>query len=368
MMKSHFLNAIAVCLILSGCNQSFKEKPAVTYSRSAEQLGVNAVYPPRSDIQVGDIFAVQVTGKKDRFDRKSAFFTTTDQRDAIKAYLKTRYIFDTTKLDQQDNSKIGFAQSDFPSGTAFAIGNIEKLPIAAFPTIEIDTGLSAGASGGAQVGVLQTVFGINASKNLRMRLAYNQVRSYEITIPRALHELRIFCGGQRQPALACTQSNLSQVINAKYNLAPHDEEFVRSSQLLFVSKVYLAREINYTYYDEYLAALLARATQVNTSQGEEQSDAPAENNGAVEIKPIFNINTTPQNSSDSNIDTQNINERINEIETALLELAAKNSDVPTVSFGVSGYNAQSVTFKQIFQRPVVVGYEGVHQIPLAKTE
>lgn len=59
MYKFKFYNVIILSVLLNSCSGLLSEKPGVSYSAVAAQLGELPVYPPKQDFQVGDIFAIE---------------------------------------------------------------------------------------------------------------------------------------------------------------------------------------------------------------------------------------------------------------------------------------------------------------------
>ena len=86
-------------LAVAGCS-SLNEPAGVSYAKSVTQLGINPVYPPREDLQVGDIYAVETHTQANRLTAKSAFVASKDMTPQIRAYLASRYKFGQTAVTE----------------------------------------------------------------------------------------------------------------------------------------------------------------------------------------------------------------------------------------------------------------------------
>ena len=71
-MSRFVLCAVALAPLLVGCS-SLSEPAGISYAKAVTQLGINPVYPPREDMQVGDIYAVESNPRIDRIKLKSAY-------------------------------------------------------------------------------------------------------------------------------------------------------------------------------------------------------------------------------------------------------------------------------------------------------
>lgn len=353
--KNIWANLVAIgmtiaLLALTACSQMFKEPPGIVYAESVRQLGIYPVYPPREDLQVGDIYGVEFDPKADKSRLRNVYIDSIDLTQQIRDYLKGRYTFGTTAAIAATtattiNGVSGqiTAQTDAPSGgQLFDSPAMQNLPITGFPAIEVNSGLSlALAAGSASIG---SAFGFGSTQTLKMRLNYGMVTSYTVPVPVAEEELRLYCNAEELTGGGnCDEGNLTRYMNQKYQLGSSGSGTVKRALVLMVSKVYLARAISYTFNDRSLAA--AAASVVDREQNK-QAVAPT-------------INGSLLTSAMAKDDVEMVN-ALAAFQTALnssVSTAATNAEGATVN--LASFTENSVTFEQIFQRPVVIGYEGV---------
>lgn len=332
---------VALCLPLlavAGCS-SLSEPAGISYAKAVTQLGINPVYPPREDIQVGDIYAIEDHSYAERLKAKSAFFDTYDITDDIQSYLRSRYKFRNTVVDVKEgkDDAVKREQVDARERTPLlAESDLTTLPVDGLPQIEVDSGITVGVQGQPQG--LAAAFGFAAAKTLKMSLQFGTVTSYEVPISVAERDLGNYCGVQHW---ACENAYLANAINEKYQLGKKNPASVSRAAVLMVSKVYLARQITYTFNDATLAAAVA------TTVGDDGQAAPA----------------TPM------VTQADIDKLMGQKNPQMLDAAAglvnSLSNLQTSKGGATGRfqigvaNKQVVSITEIFDRPVVIAYEGV---------
>lgn len=332
---------VALCmplLALAGC-ASFKEAPGISYAKSVEELGITPIYPPREDLQVGDLYSIEDHSAEDRFKARNGYLDTLDLSADIRDYLQTRYKFaetntGVTPLVATTQAVPQAKQSDSFKGRIPAKSDLTTLPISGLPEIEVDSGITVGVAG--QPKGLAAVFGFEAAKTLKMSLRFGEVTSYAVPAVVAAERLDNYCDATFTHT-NCLIKNLNYVVNLKYGLNPGERDAVKSSYILMVSKVYLARQITYTFDDATLAAA------VIASQGSA---------GNVPSVPASAVNKAV---TDGNSDLVGA---LADLQTSLNGSVAKQtSEGGGVNF--AGVTRNAVSFNEVFARPVVVGYEAV---------
>jgi len=325
-------------MFLAGCATT-DGQPGLIFAEAVEKMGITPVYPPREDLQVGDIYAVSAHTIDTRNDAKTALIARDDLTPQIRAYLASRYKLADTQIDGTgSNLSLKLVQSDArgKNGTVTSTSDLQTLPIDGFPQFDYDTGVSVGVE--AQPQNLAAVFGFEAAKTLKMSLLFGGVTSYEVPIPDGLNALHDYC--EKVKPHVCETQYLTNWLNQRYQLGPNDPGFVRAAGALMITKVFLARQITFTFNDATLAAAAAGSVSAN---------------GTVAQAPT--ISTAAINAAASSQDPANL-QALADIQTQLnASLARQGSPGGAASF--AGFSATGVTFKQIFARPVVIGYEGV---------
>lgn len=324
-----------MCLpLLAGCS-SLSEPAGISYAKAAVQAGINPVYPPREDIQVGDIYAIEAHSAQDQFTAKSALIAYDDLTDLVRDYLASRYKLADTLRDGEGLAASG--QQDARGKAALpAKSDLRTLPLDGLADIEFDSGITLGISG--QPSGLSMALGFSAAKTLKTSLKYRGVSSYEIPIPLGLNALRDYC--QYVNFHICQNHFASLWINQKFQLVKGDPSYVTRAGSLIITKVYLARQIIYTFNDATLAAAVAR------SVGKDGSIA-----GAAPVVTSADIAAVLASGDASTINAA----------TALLQevnnsVTASGSGQGAFSFAYADKNI--VAISEVFDRPVVVGYEG----------
>lgn len=327
--------AALILASLGGCGW-FREPPGISYAKSVEQLGIYPVYPPREDIQVGDIYAVETHSVKNRLKAKTAYIDTVDMSREIASFLGRRYKFGNTSSGTgpiTDTVALSNQTDAFGSLPIPARNDLMSLPIASFPEIQVDSGITIGGQGGG----LGAIFGFTASKTLQMTLQFGLVTSYAVPIPVGVDRLDRYCKLD-QPAF-CTNRYLTYYLGQKYQLTEEDPGHVTSANPIMVTKVYLARQITFTFNDTVLAAAAASAT------------------GKSGTGSVPTINGTAVQTAIDN-DNPEVLTALAELQKALNEAAArKGAEAGAIS--IAGISRNGVSFNEVFQRPVVVGYEAV---------
>ena len=350
-MSRFVLCAVALAPLLVGCS-SLSEPAGISYAKAVTQLGINPVYPPREDMQVGDIYAVESNPRIDRIKLKSAYVAAANMTGPLETYLRSRYKFADTSIQTippapPSPPPAQGADKPAPKGTeTIARGqkgkrdgekllgpsDLTTLSIDALPQIEVDSGITIGVQGQPQG--IAAVFGFAAAKTLKMSLQFGNVTSYEVPLGVADAALDSYC---RDNLGFCTPDEAARLVNQKYQLGPGAKEYVRKAGLAMVAKVYLARQIVYVFDDATLAAAVAQAV------GDDGKIAkPAPTVSPTTLDGILN-------SHDPNL--------IDAATALIRQLSDANAaDGGNGSFSIGVANKQTVTISQIFDRPVVVGY------------
>lgn len=310
------------------------------------------VYPPREDIQVGDIYGGEINPAVEPVKQRTVYLASIDLSHEILQYLGTRYKFHDTTDDKTAtvNGKAGVLPSQVDAmasegGRTHHVMDrgvdLQTLPIDGFPDITVDSGISVGVQGAfANLGV---ALGLQAAQTHHMNLHFDSVTSYGITIPVAIAALDSFCrqnAGKPLNQNLCSSQLLTYSLNQKYALGAGSSVSIKRADPLMVSKVYLARQITFSFDD---SALAAAAASLATKQG---TSAPTIDMAA--------INTAVANKDATTL------AQLAAIQTALNDSVSKNtSNTNGATVSLAGFSKTSVSFAEVFQRPVVIGYEAV---------
>lgn len=210
------------------------------------------------------------------------------------------------------------------------------LPITGLPEIEVNSGISIGVAG--QPKGLAAAFGLEAAKTSHMSLRFGEVTSYGMAPVVAAQRLQAYCAPAAQTSGNCRNSRLNYVINLKFGLNPGERTAVKSSYILMVDKVYLARQITYTFDDSTVAA--AAISSTGDSAG---------------VAPIVNPTSVDKAVSSDNAEMV---KALADLQTSLNGVV-KQQGPNGGELSFAGSSENKVSFTEVFARPVVVGYEAV---------
>jgi hypothetical protein len=308
---SVLLQRVFVALIAlgaGGCSSMFKEPPGITYAESVLQLGITPVYPPREDIQVGDVYAVEYHAADERLEARSAFVGHRNLLAEVNEYLGSRY-------DLSPKGILG-----------------DGLPINGFPEITVNSGVSLGLGGQPQG--LMASLGLSYTRTLMMNLKFSNVVAYEVPIPDGMIELDAYCSNNAR----CRPDLLVNFINQRFQLGEQDNDRVRKAGVMMITKVYLAKTITYTFNDAQLAA----AAVALQEEGKTQAEPP--------------LVTQEDMAAAVSQDNAQLVKALSDAREKSLA-SAKAGGSPT--FQISVVQGEKVAFSETFDRPLVVGYEAV---------
>lgn len=338
-----FIRLAMLCgLLLTGCS-SFEGELSRKYTEAARKLGINAVYPPREEFQIGDIYLVS-SKPNDPDSAVSIWLGTADEfRLRANAFLDSRVGFQGTAVTSNDttsaNARPLLAQEDMfePGVTTRDQHRIVSLPITGFPSIKMQAATTASTG---LVGAMASL-GLGVSTQTTVSLDFNDVRTYRVPQVLVTQEdiFRILTeyGGEK---LDLGARELPLRIAAKEFLEGKRWTGDRCLQLAIVTDVYLTREIAYTYYDREIAAAGMKFA--------EKQNTLAQVNGAPAISTVVlqTNSTDPEN-------------------TAAIAEALRAATTPTNtgasggSFSFVSWNSLGLTFRQTYQRPVAIGWYGI---------
>lgn len=295
------MRLLVLCLFLLGCSAAPSDDLRVQYGKEARKLGLIPVFPPREEFQLGDVFLwSQPTGKPDK--RHNLWVGSMPEfQIAADKFLEDRIVFQSTAASGDQKDLFG---TDLATRNA---QRIQTLPIAAFPTVSGDAGFSG------SIGILKALqaIGLAGGARTQVTLNFNDVRTYWVPRVNAVAEVlqaEAKKGKSISSSTDITDVLLSRLIttapgrnvntilavpanileqdskrggfsNSPLDLCdPNDTNVVGIS---VVSRVYLTRQINYTYRNgRIINAGVKRATSGTLS------DIPTQSPVTVNVTPV----------------------------------------------------------------------------------
>lgn len=318
--------ALAFLLFLLGCGPLVQRDLRLEYFDQARALGLSPVYPPRGEVQVGDVFLV-FTPRKGGINEATALYLghMHSMRDQALAYLSSR-----------DN--IGVLM---PSGTGTVgkLGKMEDLPAVNFPTI---TGSAASsASLGAIAPVISGLFSVGKADSVSMKFV--DVRAFGVPYLTAAVSAPDF---QRSicPTLSRRVDTMFQLLEYDRNdpdaVSPCGDAAAalegQNCTIHIVTRTYLTREIQFTYNQR--RRIGGSASTVTTFAGPTPvAAAPS----VPSVTLSIDASTTPDTATS--------------VVNALKAPASANSG--TIAASVVSETSQGLAFDQKFRDPLTIAYE-----------
>jgi len=345
-------------LLATACGNLPSGKVKENYTASVRELGYSAVYPPREEFQVGDVYAVAfIPGTDKQFTSYLGDFP--ELRRSAADFLKSRVVFkgsialnDGKAAPPTDQPDL-FDSSFRTRGETDHTGFLPSLPIVAFPEIE----LGAGATTGLSTTNALTSIGLLRGQQTTVTLQFPLVKKYWVPVAEVQHT-RTASGSPLSQAAGAMFSSLeksnlcnNQVIvdlkrKISFDARRLGEDRLENSRfrvgLVIVTAVYLAREIDYVYRNANINAVGLRVAESALSSSSLVTPT---------LNPQEPADGTAPQSVATAADIQTLSQKI---DTLVANDAAEGQ-----GFRLSNWNATGLTFNQYFARPVSVAYEAV---------
>ena len=324
----HLRAGLLILLSLSGCAGLFQRDLRDEYFSLTRSIGMTPVYPPRGEVQVGDVFLVFVPADGGDDNATSLWVGRMGSvRDQAFAYLASR----------DDIGKLMPAGTTAPTAAA-QIGEMRELPAVNYPTI---TGSAASSvSLGAISPVLSGVFSAGASDTVSMKFV--DVRAFGMPFLTASISEPDFRTSVC-PVLAARVKMMFRQLGYDPNSGigpspcgdPDAASRGQSCRLHIVTRTYLTRHIQFTY------------NQRRRFGGGASAVAPLPSATPVASVPSVTVSidgSTPPDTATSVI--------------AALKAPATATSSTVAAVAVSE-TSQGFAFDQQFRDPLAVAYESI---------
>lgn len=322
---------------------------------------MHAVYPPTSDVHVGDIYAfINCTQAAPGAADACVSIKTNHENTAVKVdYIPVAGALNeyyqeiaTIKDGAQPGGGISAKEPASRESQKAAGGGFEMqgppvdLPDAALPgfstyfTSDVDIGTSFPAK------FVSLVMGANKAKRVYVSVSFGGVTTYGIPAFPAINSLQRYCNSTGR----CTEQALRSVLLLKLGTTGNS-----APMLGLVDRVYLAKSITFTFGSDAAAAVGANViagwpsaianqsrmqTATGTSAGTTQDQQEGVSKGDV------------KSSGDADAS------QLSDAQSAAMaaEGIALTSKSPGIRVFYSGSNGQQITLSETFDKPVAVGY------------
>lgn len=333
------------CVCVGACGNHLSDDIAARYNARVRQLDLTPVYPPREEVQVGDLFLNSEHPGSDEHAVHQFVMTMPDVLGLAQQNLDGRVAFVKSK-EGADNkiSNDSVGQQDDLEGGRIATrrgGAINALPLAVFPEITA----YAGADFSAGILAPLQALGLFAGGRTTVKLGFNDVRTYFAP------QLQAYGLGLREVCrrlspkgttfeLQYVKNEAARVDKNKFGPLAPSVASVRPRHEFYrlITRVYLTRSITYTYRNARLLALARQPVKASAN-----TTFPT---------TIVAVNTatqaTPPVTTGAAADIGTIMTDLNK------QTASVNEGERFVSFSALG-----LTIERVFARPVAVAYEGI---------
>lgn len=319
------MGAIAVAGLLASCTAQIPDNISRQYTDQVRRMNLIPVYPPREDLQVGDLFYLSDVEGQDDKDVFEYLTTFPSMIGMAEQALRSRVMFTPTGDKSPKETMIG--QKDFVNGhiaTRQEQGGGDTLPIYVFPEVTARASSTLNAGLLAPLAALGLFFGETTS----VKLNFNDVRSYYVPKLQAQglikSEICAFLQSSQVNALGPMVNGREAAFDEDLKAYASTKNPVRKKRLLLVTKVYLTRSIDYSYSNARIRALAMREAKAGAKEG------------AVKI-----INVVGDADAQA---------------AALAQAAVVDSTQDNLAAG--SLSAFGLTVNRTFQQPVAVAYIG----------
>lgn len=323
------------------------ESVASDWNTNIGRLGIESIYPPQEDFQVGDIFAVITdTGHalqpSETLAGRSVRIWHTDMRSDIEDTYSELPIFPDTLSRPTDANDVWRQAQLNDSVFAAAPHPRHSLPLVTFPAFSIGHARRADVGLGWAESAFSGLFGASGSSDDTIELKIPFAETYGVPSILATGTLRFFCR-EHKPACADPQlrAQLSTLVgDVIWNKAIKVE-------VMLVNRVYLARSIEEIHQSDSVAGTKIKlASKLKETVSELEKQKPSETSG---------ISATEADKINKTIDVQV--QKLN----SLIEEASNG--VPSGSISISASDSSSIGISQTFQRPIAIGFRAIYQTP-----
>jgi hypothetical protein len=347
---------------------------ATEWNTSVQRLSINPVYPPQEDLHVGDIFAV--IKQSDESYPTSVVFADhaiklwhVDMTAALKAAYDSVPVFPPTLRPAHDDDI--WIQKE--SEDLFRLGNKKTLSLVAFPafTIHHSRSATAGVSSGSGVaGWFSGLFGITRDDRETEQLSFPAAETYGVNAIQAELALFSFCNDSRTKPF-CTdravRSMLSMVVGNEIwrpQIDPKTKNrtgrYASEVELMLVKQVFLTRSIVQLRAADSATGQTARLV-AKLKEISERPPAPTTSS------PTPDSASPPGQGSSSLPAAAPETSAVEQEKKNLIKIRAilDNQSEPGGSILSLSADGTTIALKQVYPRPVAIGFRSVSQVPLS---
>ncbi len=342
--QGSLLIGLAAAVFLGACSAGPNRNLIAKYDEMVRGLGLTPVYPPREELQVGDVFFVSYDARRPN-DRSQSFGVWVGSLDSVRhdanAYTRSRINFNDTGTNN-NAFKTRTTQSDFSGGrVSVNADGRTSLPLVTFPTIS-GAATTAGALG--SFGFLRS-FGLGFGTAETVSIDFADTRAFGVPIG-AVRSRNTFKNEYQSKICSHANRTLSaamQMAAAREIDPPKICENGRKCHYTVVTRTYMTREIDYRYTSAQIARIAA--SRARGELGSDPTTQPATSN--VDLNITIGDNTSAEDLAKL---------------AAALQPSVTNPNTKKEFDGLSftGFQGNTMTFKRTLQKPVTIAYDGLN--------
>ncbi|HSK40827.1 MAG TPA: hypothetical protein VK943_13760 [Arenibaculum sp.] len=346
------------CLALAGCAVS--RDPgyvAREWEDSMRELSIYPLFPPREDVQVGDVYVLQAADgqvPEDGFTTPGVWFDSILPTAEVTAFYQARANFPKgfpLRLDADGNPLAAGANPDTAAGYAQVTSPLAppdvfhdedplgRLRLVQFPGFNLAL-MRNGDLGFAGFGVLGRLFGaFGGSDETTLAVSVPQAESYALTANRMIDLLQARCaaGGKVLDPARAELAALPQA--GKKRSAP---------VLVVINEVFYTRSLDFTYSNGSGFGADVQASMAAAQ--EDEATAPAAPTGATAA------------TGDQDDAAGQLADLRTRVDAMSQQFAGKA--VPGARAGITLVGDHSIRLSQEFERPIAIGYRALFLRPL----
>lgn len=219
---------------------------------------------------------------------------------------------------------------------------VASLPITALPRVSADAGFTSGLG---LVSLLSSV-GLAGGARTTVTLDFTDVRTY--WVPNVQVVSRVDAASQELLVSYADAAirDLTRSLQLRSGKQTDPCGSGRICGLSVITRVYLTRQIDYTYRNGRIVAAGLRRAELVADNG--SATRPA-------IPPSVVVNVTTD--ADGAVDGAQTDAQIATLQGQLAALSANTDRGQSLRF--EAWDARGITFRQIYQRPVAVAWDGI---------
>jgi hypothetical protein len=350
---------------------------ATEWNESVQRIGINPVYPPQEDLHVGDIFAV-IKQSDEEYPTSVVFGDHAIKLWHVDMTAVLKAAYDGVPVFPQTMRRPAHDDDFWPqemSDDLFHPGNKKFLSLVAFPAFSIHHSRSAtaGASTGSGISSwFSGVLGITRNDEETEQLSFPAAETYGVNSIQAQLALFSFCDNQRTKPF-CTEravrNMLSMVVGNEIwrpQLDPKTKQptgrYASEVELMLVKQVFLTRSIVQLRAADSASGQAARLI----AKLKDLSDRPA----APPATPAPSPTPAPVSGAPSSVSAEAETPALDREKKNLLELRAVVDSQSEAGGSILALSADGTTIalKQVYPRPVAIGFRSVSLRPLADVD